>query len=93
MRKRYSFSKLLLGAESGIVLYTTWEGFALARLAIERNYAGALGWLTAMVGAAWGAYGASAAFYYNKAKAENTAGGLVYELSCRAGGTQRQDCE
>ena len=40
-----------------------------------------------MVTAAWGAYGASAAFYYNKAKAENTAGGVVYEALRRT-----QDC-
>ena len=32
-----------------------------------------LPWVAATVSAAWGAYGASAGFYYNKAKAENTA--------------------
>ena len=35
-----------------------------------------------------GAYGASAGFYYNKAKAENTAGGIVFEATCG-----RQDCD
>ena len=30
-KKRVSFSKLLLLLESGIVLYTTYEGFALAK--------------------------------------------------------------
>ena len=29
-----SFSKLLLLLESGIVLYTTYEGFALAKFAV-----------------------------------------------------------
>lgn len=32
-KKRVSFSKLLLLLESGIVLYTTYEGFALAKFA------------------------------------------------------------
>ena len=41
-----------------------------------------------MVTAAWGAYGTSAACYYAKAKAENTAGGVTYETVCRG-----QDCE
>ena len=41
-----------------------------------------------MVTAAWGAYGTSAACYYSKAKAENTAGGVIYETVCRG-----VDCE
>ena len=92
MKKRPGFSKVLLLIESAAVVYTTVEGVALARLAVQCGYDGSLGWLTAMVGAAWSAYGASAAFYYNKAKAENTAGGIVYELQLSKG-TGRQDCE
>ena len=96
MKKKKSFSKVLLIMESAVVLYTSRECVALAHRAIEMGYAGGLGWLTAMVSAAWGAYGASAAFYYNKAKAENTVGGIIYELNCR--GTEQeislqQDCE
>lgn len=33
MRRKWTFSKLLLLLESAVVLYTTYEGFALARLA------------------------------------------------------------
>lgn len=84
MRRRWEFSKLLLLLESAVVLYTTRAGFALAELAVERGYLGSLPWVAATVSAAWGAYGASAAFYYNKAKAENTAGGIVYEAAARA---------
>lgn len=89
MKRKVSFSKLLLLMESAVVLYTTQQGFVLAKLAIEAKHTGTLPWITAMVTAAWGAYGASAAFYYGKAKAENTAGGIVYEMTCRRG----QDCE
>ena len=78
-KKRVSFSKLLLLLESGIVLYTTYEGFALAKFAVESGFMGTLPWI---------AYGTSAACYYAKAKAENTAGGVTYETVCRG-----QDCE
>ena len=89
MKKRKTgFSKLLLVMESAIVLYTTCEGFALAKMAVTADFAGTLPWVAAMVTAAWGAYGTSAACYYGKAKAENTAGGVVYETACR-----RIDCE
>lgn len=49
---------------------------------------GTLPWIATMVTAAWGAYGTSAACYYAKGKAENTAGGVTYETVCRG-----QDCE
>ena len=87
-RKRTSFSKLLLLLESAIVLYTTYQGFGIAKLAIELGFMGTLPWIATMVTAAWGAYGTSAACYYAKAKAENTAGGVTYEPVCRG-----QDCE
>lgn len=89
MRGKIAFSKLLILLESALVLYTTHQGIALARLAVEAKHTGTLPWLTAIVTAAWGAYGTSSAFYYGKAKAENTAGGIVYEMTCRRG----QDCE
>lgn len=41
-KKRVSFSKLLLLLESGIVLYTTYEGFALAKMAVAAAFAGTL---------------------------------------------------
>lgn len=87
-RKRTSFSKLLLLLESTIVLYTTYQGFGIAKLAIELGFMGTLPWIATMVTAAWGACGTSAACYYAKAKAENTADGVTYETVCRG-----PDCE
>ena len=60
MRRKWTFSKLLLLLESAVVLYTTYEGFALARLAVGYGYLGTLPWVAATVSAAWGAYGALA---------------------------------
>lgn len=54
MRRKWTFSKLLLLLESAVVLYTTYEGFALARLAVGYGYLGTLPWVAAMVSAAWG---------------------------------------
>ena len=85
-KKKMSFSKVLLLLESAIVLYTTYQGFALARLAVASGFMGTLPWIATMVTAAWGAYGTSAACYY--AKAENTRGGVTYETACRG-----IDCE
>ena len=48
-RKRTSFSKLLLLLESGIVLYTTYEGFALAKFAVASGFMGTLPWIATMV--------------------------------------------
>ena len=53
-RKRTSFSKLLLLLESAIVLYTTYQGFGIAKLAIELGFMGTLPWIATMVTAAWG---------------------------------------
>ena len=51
-KKRVSFSKLLLLLESGIVLYTTYEGFALAKFAVASGFMGTLPWIATMVTAA-----------------------------------------
>ena len=77
------FSKLLIVMETGIVLFTTAAGFYLANKAINAGFVGALPWVTTMVTSAWAAYGASAACYYNKAKAENTKGGIVYDAAAK----------
>ena len=44
-KKRVSFSKLLLLLESGIVLYPTYQGFGIAKLAIELGFMGTLPWI------------------------------------------------
>ncbi len=88
--KQWSFSKLFMLLESAIVLYTTYEGFWLARAAVTGDFSGTLPWVAAMVTACWSAYGTSAAFYMNKAKAENTAGGIVFE---RARGAAQDDTQ
>jgi hypothetical protein len=43
------------------------------------QFFGELPWLAAMVGFPWTAYGVSQTFYYKKATAENTEGGIQYQ--------------
>lgn len=78
--KKIEFSKLLLIQESILIWIITIAFIFLAFICVFNGYLGTLPWLTAMVSLPWGAYGASQAFYYNKSKAENTQGGIKYDL-------------
>lgn len=80
--KSYSeFSKWLLIQESALIWLITLSFVVLAFICVIFQYFGELPWLTAMVGLPWTAYGVSQAFYYKKAQAENTKGGIKYENS------------
>lgn len=74
------FSKLLLIQESILVWITTIAFIVLAFLSIYTGFIGEFTWLAAMCTALWAAYGVSQAFYYKKAMAENTKGGIKYHL-------------
>jgi len=66
----FQFSKLLILFETAIVAYLTRAGIHLAWGCINTKYGAALPWVATMMSCAWAAYGVSAAFYYNKSKAE-----------------------
>ena len=80
-KRRLSASKLIAlavllvdGSATYIVLYLCW-------LAIVRDYAGALPYLTTLIGALQAVTGVVLTAYYHKAKAENTKGGIVYDAA------------
>lgn len=77
--KSSEFSKLLIKQESALIWVITLSFIILAFVCVKNAYFGELPWLTAMVGLPWTAYAVSQAFYYNKAKKENTKGGIKYE--------------
>ena len=77
--KKIEFSKLLLIQESALIWITTLAMIILAFVCVNKQYFGELPWLAAMVGLPWTAYGASQIFYYEKAKSENTEGGIKYD--------------
>ena len=80
-KRRLSASKLIAlavllvdGSATYIVLYLCW-------LAIVRDYAGALPYLTTLIGALQTVTGVVLTAYYHKAKAENTKGGITYDAA------------
>ena len=80
-KKKLEFSKLLLIQESLLIWILSLSFIALAFICVMNGYLGTLPWLSAMSAFPWTAYGISQAFYYNKSKAENTEGGIVYKNS------------
>lgn len=71
IKHKLEFSKLIILLETAIVCYVTYKTMHFIGQAIATQYTGSLPYLTALIGAVWGAYGTSLSFYYNKAKAEN----------------------
>lgn len=59
----------------------TFAVLALCALAILRNYAGALPYLTTLIGALQAVTGVVLTAYFGKSKAENTKGGIVYDAA------------
>lgn len=78
--KKMEFSKFLLIQESILVWITTISFIVLAFMSVLTGFFGELSWLAALCTALWAAYGVSQAFYYKKAMAENTKGGIKYRM-------------
>lgn len=88
-KRRLSASKLIAlavllvdGSATYIVLYLCW-------LAIVRDYAGALPYLTTLIGALQAVTGVVLTAYYHKAKAENTKGGITYDAALGASAAEQ----
>ena len=80
-KKTTEFSKSLLIQESVLIWITTLAFIVLAFICVFNSFFGELPWLSIMAGLPWTAYGVSQAFYYNKAKKENTKDGIKYETA------------
>ena len=80
-KKKKEFSKSLLIQESILIWIITFFCLGLAVFCVIKNYTGTLPWFASMIGLPWTAYGVSQACYYNKAKAENTKGGIKYNTA------------
>ena len=59
----------------------TLSVLALCGLAIVRQFQGALPYLTTLIGALQAVTGVVLGAYFNKSKAENTKGGIVYDAA------------
>ena len=77
--KKWTASHLIaLGVLGTDVLATCWLMY-VSRLAVRLNFTGSLPYLTALVGALQAATAVVLAAYFNKSRAENTRGGIVYD--------------
>lgn len=81
-----SFSKLLCYGVLLIDYKTTSATLDLCYIAVANNYTGSLPYLTALIALLQAATATVLSFALNKSKAENTAGGIVYET------TLKRDC-
>ena len=69
------FSKRLISDIRALLWVVAVGGLVLAACCVHRDYAGALPWLTAMVGLPWTAHGTVCAFYLNMTKSDHREGG------------------
>ena len=84
-QKSQEFSKRLIADIRLLLWAVTLGGLLLAAYCIYRDYAGALPWLSAMVGLPWTAHGTVCAFYLNMAKSDHKRGGITYDAARAAG--------
>lgn len=79
--KRPSTSHIIAIGVLMVDAAATFAVLALCALAILRDYAGALPYLTTLIGALQAVTGVVLGAYFNKSKAENTKGGIVYDAA------------
>ena len=80
-KKAWTTSKVIA---IGVLLMdgaATMAVLALCGLAILRQFTGALPYLTTLIGALQVVTGVVLGAYFNKSKAENTKGGIVYDTA------------
>lgn len=86
--KRTDYSKRLISDVRALLWVVTVGGLLLAAYCIRTGYAGALPWLTAMVGLPWTAHGVVCSFYLNMAKSDHKEGGITFESAKAKGFSQ-----
>ena len=79
--KRPSTSHIIAIGVLMVDAAATFAVLALCALAILRDYAGALPYLTTLIGALQAVTGVVLTAYFGKSKAENPKGGIVYDTA------------
>lgn len=80
-KKAWTTSKIIALGVLLIDAVATLAVLALCGLAIMRQFQGALPYLTTLIGALQAVTGVVLGAYFNKSKAENTKGGIVYDAA------------
>ena len=79
--KRPSTSHIIAIGVLMVDAAATFAVLVLCGLAIVRRFEGALPYLTTLIGALQAVTGVVLGAYFNKSKAENTKGGIVYDTA------------
>ena len=80
-KKAWTTSKIISLSVLAMDAVATLAVLALCGLAIVRQFQGALPYLTTLIGALQAVTGVVLGAYFNKSKAENTKGGIVYDTA------------
>ena len=89
--EKIEFSKRLISDIRALLWVVTVGGLLLAAYCIRADYAGALPWLSAMVGLPWTAHGVVCSNYLSMAKSDHKRGGITYEAARAAGFGQESE--
>lgn len=79
--KALDFSKKLVADVRYLLWIVTVGALVLAFYCAHKGFAGALPWLSAMVGLPWTAWGTVSSFYLNMAKSDHKDGGITMEAA------------
>ena len=80
-KKAWTTSKVIAIGVLLMDAMATLAVLALCGLAIVRQFQGALPYLTTLIGSLQAVTGVVLGAYFNKSKAENTKGGIVYDTA------------
>ena len=80
-KKAWTTSKVIAIGVLAMDAVATLAVLALCGLASLRRFEGALPYLTTLIGALQAVTGVVLGAYFNKSKAENTKGGIVYDAA------------
>ena len=86
--QKEDFSKRLIADIRALLWVVTAGALVLSAYCIHKDYAGALPWLTAMVGLPWTAHGVVCSGYLSMAKSDHRQGGITYDAAKAAGFSQ-----
>ena len=75
------FSKWMIADIRPLLWIVTIGGFALAFLAIWKDFTGALPWIGTMVGLPWTAHGVICTAYLGVCKSDHRTGGITFEAA------------
>ena len=79
--KKFAISKMIAISILAADIFLSAATLGLCYLSVIQNYNGSLPYLTALIGLYQGATGYVLGKYMDKSKAENTKGGIVYDVT------------